>query len=61
MSEPMTFKQIGKELGVSEQRAQRIVAQALHKIRRSNTRESLEKWKQLVLERRRIREGSANV
>jgi DNA-directed RNA polymerase sigma subunit (sigma70/sigma32) len=56
-----TYEEIGMELGVSMQRAKQIAAEALRKIRRNNSREELEKWKQLVLERRRIKEGTANV
>jgi DNA-directed RNA polymerase sigma subunit (sigma70/sigma32) len=35
MNAPMTFKEIGKELGVSEQRAKQICQRALDKLRKN--------------------------
>jgi DNA-directed RNA polymerase sigma subunit (sigma70/sigma32) len=56
-----TYEEIGQALGVSMQRAKQITAHALEKIRRNNSKESLERWRQLVLERRKLREGTASV
>jgi DNA-directed RNA polymerase sigma subunit (sigma70/sigma32) len=56
MSEPMTFKQIGKELGVTEQRAKQIYSGAINKIRH-NFPVTLELLYEMLMDRESMRRG----
>jgi DNA-directed RNA polymerase sigma subunit (sigma70/sigma32) len=56
MSEPMTFKQIGEELGVTEQRANQIYKAAIRKLRR-NFPITLELMLEMLLDRESMRRG----
>jgi DNA-directed RNA polymerase sigma subunit (sigma70/sigma32) len=56
MNEPMTFKQIGNELGVTEQRAKQICAGAINKLRR-NFPATLELMMEMLEDRETMRHG----
>lgn len=56
MSEPMTFKQIGQELGVTEQRAKQIYGGAIKKLR-YNFPATLELMYEMLLDRETLRHG----
>jgi orotate phosphoribosyltransferase-like protein len=57
----MTFEEIGRELGITPQGAMSLYKSAMWKIRKANNRKILLQWAELVIERRKIRNGESSI